>query len=111
MAEDSFTSILSSEPKLKTLNKYHIVHKEWYILGAELEIDNQDLKEIEEKYSDDRMRMVRMFSVWLEKGENPTYRTLFKALVDIDKKDIAQLICTDLGKWLPHSAIINLCVS
>jgi hypothetical protein len=93
--------ILSSKPKLRTLNKYHDLRKEWYFLGAELEIDNQDLKEIENKYSDDRMRLLQMFGVWLEKGENPTYRTLLKALVDIDKEDIAQLVCTDLGKWLP----------
>ena len=100
MAGADFTSILLSKPKLKTLNKYRDLHKEWYILGAELEVDNQDLKEVEDSYSDDRMRMVKMFGVWLEKGENPTYRILLQALVDIDKKDIAQSICTDLGKQL-----------
>ena len=94
MAEAGLTSILSSKPKHKTLSKYHDLHKEWYVLGVELEIDDEDLKEIEDKYSDDRMRLLKMFGVWLEKGEN--YRTLLKALVDIDKKDIAQSICTDL---------------
>ena len=98
MAEVGLTSILSSKPKHKTLSKYYDLHKEWYVLGVELEIDNKDLKEIEGKYSDDRMRTLVMFGVWLEKGGNPTYRTLLKALVDIDKKDIAQSICTDLGK-------------
>ena len=103
MAEADFTSILSSKPKHKIFNKYHDLHKKWYVLGVELEIDNEDLKEIEDKYSDDTMRMLKIFGVWLEKGENRTYRTLLKALVVIDKKDIAQSICTDLGKWLPHS--------
>ena len=99
MADADVTSTLSSKPKLKTLNKYRSLHKEWYVLGAELELDNEDLKEIvEDKCSNDRMRMVKMFGVWLEKGGNPTYRTLLKALVDIDKKDIAQSICMDLGK-------------
>ena len=98
MAEADVTSIFSSKPKLKTLNKYRDLHKEWYILGAELELDDEDLKEIEDKYSDERMRLLKMFGVWLEKGENPTYRILLKALVDIDEKDIAQSICTDLGK-------------
>ena len=98
MAKADFTSILLSRPKLKTLNKYHDLHKEWYILGAELEIDDEELNKIEDKYSDDKMRMLKMFGGWLKKGENPTYRTLLKALVDIDKKEIAQLICTDLGK-------------
>ena len=99
MAEADFTSILSSKPKHKLFNKYRDLHKDWYVLGVELEIDNEDLKEIEDKYSDDRMRMLKIFGIWLEKGENPTYRILLKALVDIDKKDIAQLICMDLGKW------------
>ena len=98
MAEADVTSIFSSKPKLKTLNKYRDLRKEWYILGAELELDDEDLKEIEDKYSDERMRLLKMFGVWLEKGENPTYRILLKALVDIDEKDIAQSICTDLGK-------------
>ena len=106
MAEADFTSILSSKPKRKTLSKYRDLHKEWYIFGLELEVDDEDLKDIEDKYSDDRMRMVKIFGVWLEKGENPTYRTLLKALVDIDKKDIAQLICMDLGKWPPHSTSV-----
>jgi hypothetical protein len=99
MAEADFTSILSSKPKHKILNKYHDLHKKWYVLGVELEIDNKNLKDVEDKYSDDTVRMLQMFGIWLEKGENPTYRTLLKALVDIDKKDIAQSICTDLGKY------------
>ena len=111
MAEADFTSILSSKPKHKILNKYRDLHKEWYVLGVELEVDNEDLKEIEDKYSDDRMRMLKMIGIWLEKGENPTYRALLKALVDIDKKDVTQSICTNLGKWLPHTCntYINLC--
>ena len=100
MAEGiSFTSILSSKPKLSTLNKYHDLNKEWYLLGAILEVDSEELNKIEDKYSDDHVRMVKVFGVWLEKEENPTYRKLLKALVDIDKKDIAQSICTDLGKY------------
>ena len=98
MAEAEFTSILSTKPKLKALNKYHGLHKEWYFLGAELEVDTKELNKIKNDNSDDRMRMMIMFGVWLENGENPTYRKLLKALVEIDKKDIAQSICTDLGK-------------
>ena len=98
MAEADLTSILSSKPKLSTLVKYHELSKEWYLLGAILEVDSENLNKIEDKYSENRMRMVKMFGVWLDKGETPTYRTLIKALVDIDKEDVAQLICTDLGK-------------
>ena len=98
MAEADFTSILLSKPKLKTLNKYHDLNKEWYFLGAELEVDTKELNKIEKEYSDDRMRMIKMFGVWLEKGENPTYRKLIKTLVEIDKEDIAKSICKGLGK-------------
>ena len=76
MAEADFTSILSSKPKLKTLNKYHDLHKKWYILGAELELDDEELSKVEDEYSDDSMRTLKMFGLWLKKGENPTYSTL-----------------------------------
>ena len=104
MAEGDFTSILSSKPKLKILNKYRDLHKEWYFLGAELEVDDEDLNKIEDKYSDDRMRMMKVFGVWLEKGENPTHRQLLQALVDIDERDIAQSICKDLGKSVNYTS-------
>ena len=99
MAEADFASTLSFKPKLKTLNKYHDLSNKWYILGAELDIDYEDLNRIEDKYSDDHMRMVKMFGVWLKEGEDPTYRKLLQALVEIDKRDIAQSICTGLGKY------------
>ena len=98
MAEGDFTSILSSKPKLKILNKYRDLHKEWYFLGSELEVDTKELNMIRNGNNDDRMSMILMFGVWLEKGKNPTHRQLLQALVDIDERDIAQSICKDLGK-------------
>ena len=38
--------------------------------------------------------------MWLEKGENPTYRKLLKALVNVGKRDVAELICTEIGKCI-----------
>ena len=98
MAEAESTSVLLKKPKHKALKKYHDLHKEWYFLGVELEVGTKELNKIRNENSDDRMKMIIMFGVWLEKGENPTYRKLLKALVEIDRKDIAQSICTDLGK-------------
>ena len=92
-------SILSSKPKRKDINKYGELDEKWYTLGTELEIDDEELDKLEEKYSDPHKRLIKMFGVWLEKGENPTYRTLLEALVEIDKKDVAQSICTKLGKY------------
>ena len=93
-------SILSLKPKRKDINKYRELDDEWYLFGTELEVEDEDLDELKEKYSDDpHMRLIKMFGIWLEKGENPTYRKLIEALVEIDKKDIAQSICTKLGKY------------
>ena len=95
--------ILSSKPKRKDINKYSDLDEKWYTLGTELEIDDEELDKLGEKYSDPHMRMIKVFGVWLEKGENPTYRTLLKALANIDKKDIAQSLCMDLGKYVPYT--------
>ena len=92
------TPILSLKPKLKDINKYNELDEKWYSLGIELEIDDKELDNLEEKYSDPHKRLIKMFGVWLEKGENPTYRKLIEALVEIDKKVIAQSICTKLGR-------------
>ena len=94
-------SILSSKPKLKDINKYRELDDECYSLGIELEIDDKELDSLEEKYSDDpHKRLIKMFGLWLEKGEDPTYRKLVEALVEIDKKDVAQSICTKLGRYI-----------
>ena len=91
-------SILSSKPKCKDINKYSELDKKWYLLGTELEIDHEKLDELEEKYSDPHKKVIKAFGVWLEKGENPTYRKLFKVLVNIGKRDVAESICTEIGK-------------
>ena len=92
-------SILSSKPKRKDINKYRELDEEWYSLGTELEIEDEELENTEKQYSTDpHRRMIKVFGVWLEKGENPTYGKLLKALVNVDKKDVAQSLCMDLGK-------------
>ena len=93
-------SILTLKPKRKDINKYSELDEKWYLLGVELDIDDEELDDLEEKYSDPHKRLLKMFGAWLEKGENPTYRKLIEALVEIDKKDIAQSICTKLGKYI-----------
>ena len=91
-------SILSPKPKHKDINKYRELDDEWYSLGTELEIDDKELDELGEKYSDLHVRMIKVFGTWLEKGENPTYRKLLKALVNIGKRDVAESIHTELGR-------------
>ena len=90
-------SILSSQPKRKDINKYSELDEKWYSLGTELEIDDEELEKLEEKYSDPHRRMIKVFGVWLEKDENSTYMKLLKALVNIGKRDVAESICSDIG--------------
>ena len=99
-------SILSSKPKRKNINKYSELDEKWYSLGIELEIDDEELDELEEKYGDLHRRMIKVFGMWLEKGENPTYRQLLKALVNIGKRDVAKSICTEIGRYV---IMITLC--
>ena len=94
--------ILSSKPKRKDINKYRELDDEWYSLGTELEIEDEELDDLEEKYSDPHKRLIKMFGVWLEKGKNPTYRKLLNALVSIDKRAVAESICTGLGKCIQY---------
>ena len=93
-------SVLSLKPKPKDINKYRELDNEWYSLGTELEIEDDELDDLEEKYSDPHKRLLKMIGVWLKKGDKPTYIKLIKALVNLDKKDIAQSLCIDLGKHL-----------
>ena len=101
-------SILSSKPKLKDINKYCELDDKWYSLGIELEMNDKELDDLEQRYSDPHRRLIKMFGVWLEKGENPTYRKLLKALVNIHAKDIAQSLCADLGKYIDYYCTISL---
>ena len=102
-------SILSSKPKRKDINKYSELDEKWYTLGTELEIEDEELDKLRKEYSDDsHMRLIKMFGVWLEKGENPTYRKLLKALVSIRIKDIAQSLCADLCKYIDYYCTISL---
>ena len=105
-------SILTLKPKRKDINKYSELQEKWYMLGTELEIDDEDLDNLDKEYSDDpHMRLIKMFGVWLDKGETPTYRKLLKALVEIDKKDVAKSICTtELGKYTSKSTLaVRVC--
>ena len=101
MAEASILIKLSSKPKLSDVNKYWCkLADEWYSLGIELEIGIKELDDLKKKYSDPHQRMINMFGVWLEKGENPTYGKLIKALVKVDKRDVAESICAELGRCM-----------
>ena len=87
-------SILSTKPKRKDINKYSELDEKWFSFGVELDVKDEELDDLG-KYSDPHMRLIKMFNAWLEKGENPNYRKLLKALVNID---VAESIATEIGR-------------
>ena len=89
--------ILSSKPKRKDINKYNELDEKWYSFGVELDVEDEELDNLE-KHSDPHKRLIKMFSTWLENGENPTYRQLLRALVNVGKRDVAESIRTDIGR-------------
>ena len=91
-------SLVATKPNIRDLSKSCLVLHKWYLLGIELEVDQDELEKIEEKYNDDHMRMIKMFGVWLRTSSSPTYGTLIKALIDIGKKNTAESLCQQLGK-------------
>ena len=98
-------SVLSLKPKRKDINKYRELDDEWYSLGVELDVEEEELDDLE-KHSDPHKRLIKMFVVWLEKGKKPTYRKLLKALVDLDKRNIAQSISAGLGKYINYYKLL-----
>ena len=102
-------AILSSKPKRKDINKYRELDNEWYSLGVELDIEDDELDDLEKKYSDLHIRFLKMCGVWLEKGENPTYWKLLKALVNSNKRDVDQSICTDKGIRTCTCSYVGVC--
>lgn len=99
MAVRSTASLLTRKPTSRDLSKFCLVHHiKWYVLGIELEVDQEELEKIEEKYSDDHVRLIKMFGTWLRTSNSPTYRTLLKALIDIGKRNTAESLCQKLGE-------------
>ena len=114
MAKRCTESLLTSKPNIRDLSKYCLVLHKWYLLGIELEIDQDELEKIENNYSDDHMRMIKMFGVWLRTSNSPTYGTLIKALGDIGKRNIAESLCQQLGEshyTQAHQPISNTCIA
>ena len=92
-------SKLLGRPRVQDINKYCELAEVWYYFGIQLEVNQTELDNILVKYNSDRMRMIKMFTIWLDSTkEDPTYRKLIKALMDIDKRDIAESLCKDLGE-------------
>ena len=84
------------KPKLKDLIRLEISN--WYSVGLQLDLDDEDLDGIEQTNPDLNTRKRKMFSLWLRLEERPSYHTLARALFLADENNAANGICTTYGE-------------
>ena len=70
---------------------------DWYNVGLQLELGEEDLDKIEESYHDSSTRRRKMFTLWLHSVADPSYHTLVTALLLVNEKEAATDICTQHG--------------
>ena len=83
-------------PTLRDLSLLPVLN--WYFLGLQLGINEDELDVIERNYPrDNHMCKVRMFAAWLRMDISASYEKLARALVTVGKRNIAEKICTERG--------------
>ena len=72
--------------------------KNWYNVGLQLDLEEEDLDKIEKSNQDSGTQQRKMFSLWLSSGANITYDTLLTALIRVNDKKAVTDLCTQQGK-------------
>ena len=75
-----------------------ITVSDWYGVGLQLELEDQDLEDIERDCSDNRRCRRKMYKLWLKTSPNPTYAQLARALALSREETLAQKICQKYGE-------------
>ena len=83
-------------PTLKELDL--ITVSDWYGVGLQLDLEDQDLDYIERECTDNRRCSRKMFKLWLKTSPNPTYVQLAKALILSQEERLAYRICQKYGE-------------
>ena len=87
------------EPSLADLLLLRVV--EWYEVGLYLGLDETELKIIQHDNPRDLKACVRkMFALWLQNDENPSYMQLLHALVAAEDKGAIQELCSKHGMYI-----------
>ena len=72
---------------------------QWYDLGLQLGVDDEELKVIQKNNPGDLRACQReMFSAWLRTGSSPSYQQLVKALRAVGENREANRLCREYGK-------------
>ena len=85
------------KPTLKELVKVNV--NDWYDLGLQLDIEDNDLQTIERNRPQDREGCERdMFRTWLRMCPQASYRQLVQALVELGDVSEADRLCRKYGE-------------
>ena len=72
---------------------------QWYDLGLQLGVDDEELKTIQQNYLRDSKACKRkMFKAWLKITPSPSYQQLVEALVALGETSEADRLCKKYGK-------------
>lgn len=87
-----------AQPKLKDLIQLEVA-TDWYNLGLQLDLAESKLDVIEkDNRGDSRTCQRKMFSKWLSLNKEVGYQDLVKALIAINKMDIAEKVSQQFCK-------------
>jgi len=94
----TFLLVSKVRPNLKDLIQLEVA-TDWYNLGLQLDLEENKLNIIEQDNRQDSKTCQRkMFSRWLSSNKNASYQNLVKALIAINKMDIAEKVSQQFCK-------------
>ena len=97
-SQDDGAVTLSFKPSIRELRQLPVTN--WYNLGLQLKVRQQELERIQSKYRDEKLCRTKMFGVWRREDDNPSYEKLLLALVSIGRRDLVESICKRKGNFL-----------
>ena len=77
---------------LKDLSNEVVKVTDWHTLGIRLEVEDHELKVIQEQYDDPQRRKNEVLSRWLHKGNNCTWRKVVEVLMQMGEMVVADAI-------------------
>lgn len=98
--------ISTPKPTLKELVKVKVTN--WYNLGLQLDIDDDELQAIGCNNPQDQDSCKRgMFRKWLKKSPQASYTQLIRALVDIGDVNEADILCKKHGELDKFAKVVK----
>ena len=86
---------LKQRPTIDELMEYYNVGTNWYLLGVQLKLDTKDLDAIDTQYKNVKMKLCKMYELWLRSTPDATKGQLLVALrkKSVDEQTVAANHC------------------